>query len=210
MLFDAQVDKMGHHLGITHLVFSYQEVSATNNPSNETTKHRPPRLIREIRLTPYRALQRVKCSRSLSPTRLNALVVRGERASLVADDDIRAIRQVLSRFVEAWNARDADAFANLYTDPHVDVNHIPPIEARVETVAALRTRFANPTPRLSVTSDEVLVFGDWAAQRGAIALSGDDGTQNLLYIEVLRREKDGQWRVHWGLDAPLRGDAFHK
>lgn len=123
----------------------------------------------------------------------------------MANDDIRAINQVLARFVEAWNARDADAFANLYTDPHVDVNHIPPIEARSETVAALRSRFANPTPQLSVTSDEVLVFGDWAVQRGAITLSADDGTQNLLYIEVLRREEDGQWRVHWGIDAPLKG-----
>lgn len=125
----------------------------------------------------------------------------------MADDDIRAIHQLLARFVEAWNARDADAFADLYTDPHVDVNHIPSIEARAGTVATLRKRFANPTPRLSVTSDEILVFGDWAVQRGAIALSGDDGTQNLLYIEVLRRGEDGQWRVHWGLDAPLKGDV---
>ncbi|HVH70902.1 MAG TPA: nuclear transport factor 2 family protein, partial [Candidatus Dormibacteraeota bacterium] len=82
----------------------------------------------------------------------------------MADDDIRAIRQVLARFVEAWNARDADAFANLYTEPHLDLNHAPPVETRAATVAALCERFAHPTPRLSVTSDEVLVFGDWAVQ----------------------------------------------
>ena len=122
------------------------------------------------------------------------------------DNDPGAIRHVLAQFVEAWNARNADAFANLYTDPHVDVNHTPAIEARAATVAALRKRFERSTARLSVTSDEVIVFGDWAVQRGAIAVSGDDGTQHLRYIEVLRREDDGQWRVHWGIDSPLAVD----
>ena len=122
---------------------------------------------------------------------------------MTADNDIRAIRQVLTQFVDAWNARDPDAFANLYTEPHVDINHTPSVETRAATVATLRKRFELSTARLSVTSDEVLVFGDWAVQRGAIAVSSDDATQHLRYIEVLRRDDDGQWRVHWGLDAPL-------
>jgi uncharacterized protein (TIGR02246 family) len=122
----------------------------------------------------------------------------------VADGDVRAIRQVLEQFVEAWNRRDAEAFGNLYTDPHVDVNHPQPVETRAATVEALRKRFEHPAPKLSVTSDEVIVFGDWAVQRGAITLSGSDGSQVLRYIEVLRREEDGQWRVHWGIDAPVK------
>jgi uncharacterized protein (TIGR02246 family) len=122
---------------------------------------------------------------------------------MTSDDDVRAIRRVLEQFVDAWNAGDADAFAKLYTDPHVDVNHTPATETRAETVAALRKRFAGPTPRLSVSSDEVLVFGDWAVQRGTISLASSDSTQRLRYIEVLRRESDGCWRVHWGIDAQV-------
>ena len=125
----------------------------------------------------------------------------------MADHDIRAIRQVLAQFVEAWNARNADAFANLYTDPHVDVNHTPSVETRTTTVAALRKRFERSASRLSVSSDEIIVFGDWAVQRGAITISSDGNEQQLRYIEVLRRDDDGQWRVHWGIDAPVKGDA---
>ena len=125
----------------------------------------------------------------------------------MADHDIRAIRQVLAQFVEAWNARNADAFASLYTDPHVDVNHTPSVETRATTVAALRKRFERSASRLSVSSDEIIVFGDWAVQRGAVTISSDGNEEHLRYIEVLRRDDDGQWRVHWGIDAPVKGDA---
>lgn len=124
----------------------------------------------------------------------------------MTDKDIPAIRRVLTQFVDAWNARNADAFANLYTDPHVDVNHTPPVETRAATVAALRKRFEHSAARLAVSSDEVIVFGDWAAQRGAITISSNGHTEHLRYIEILRRD-GGQWRVHWGIDAPLKGDA---
>lgn len=90
-----------------------------------------------------------------------------------ADDDIHAIRNFLEEFVRAWNACDAYAFANLYTDPHVDVNRTPTVETRTATVAALRKRLEHSAPRLSVTSDEILVFGDWTVQRGEIRLSGN-------------------------------------
>lgn len=76
---------------------------------------------------PLPNFQRVECF--LSPTWLNGLMVRGKRANLMANDDIRAIRQILARFVEAWNARDADAVANLYTDPHV-ITYPPSKRAR--------------------------------------------------------------------------------
>lgn len=125
----------------------------------------------------------------------------------MADDDIHAIRQVLAQFVDAWNARNAGAFANLYTDPHVDVNHTPSVESRAATVAALHKRFEHSTAHLSVSSDEIIVFGDWAVQRGAITISSNSHTEHLRYIEVLRRDDDGQWRVHWGLDGPLKGKA---
>ena len=121
----------------------------------------------------------------------------------MSDQDARAIRQVLEEFVSAWNTGDAEAFANLYTDPHVDVNHTPAEETRAATVAALRRRFATATAKLAVTSDEVIVSGDWAVQRGEISLTSDSGARHLRYIEVLRKEADGVWRVHWGIDAPV-------
>lgn len=72
--------------------------------------------------------------------------------NLMADDDILAIRQVLAQFVYAWNARNAGAFANLYTDPHVDVNHTPSVESRAATGATLHKRFEHSTAHLSVSS----------------------------------------------------------
>jgi len=99
----------------------------------------------------------------------------------MADDDDRAVRQVLAQFVEAWNARNADAFANLYTDPHMDVNHSPSVETRAATVAALRKRFEHSAARLSVSSEEIIVFGDWAVERGVML------TGNGAYIGALMR-----------------------
>jgi uncharacterized protein (TIGR02246 family) len=121
-------------------------------------------------------------------------------------DDVDAIRNVLSRFVDAWNRRDADRFGELYTDPHVDVNHTPAVETRAQTVADLRARFAQAPARLDVTSDDVLVFGEWAVQRGSIVVSGEGGARTLRYIEVLQRGGDGLWRVHWGIVAPAERD----
>lgn len=125
----------------------------------------------------------------------------------MARNDHRAIRQVSAQFVAAWNAHNAEAFANLSTDPHVDVNHPPSVETRAATVAALRKRFEHSAARLSVSSDEIIVFGGWAVERGAIAISSDGQTEHLRYIEVMRRDDDGQWRVHWGIDAPVKSDA---
>jgi uncharacterized protein (TIGR02246 family) len=122
----------------------------------------------------------------------------------MSEQDQQAIRSVLDQFVAAWNTGDASAFAQLYTDPHVDVNHTPAVESLAETVAALRKRFELLTTRLAVSSDEIIVFGDWAVQRGEITLMHADGTERLRYIEVLRRESDRQWRVHWGIDSPVR------
>ena len=129
------------------------------------------------------------------------------------DEDLEAIRGLAGHFAEAWNAGDFEGVASVYSEPHVDVNAPEPVMTREEAVADLRRRFGGIPSRLEVSSDAVLLAGDFAAQRGQIRLVLHPGqperTREIrkCYIEVLRREGDGRWRVAWGMDAPIGQEA---
>lgn len=120
-----------------------------------------------------------------------------------------AIRQALDSFVDAWNRRDADAAADIYTDPHYDLNATPQFETRAQTAEKFRRIFEARPSRIEVTSDEILLFGDYAIQRGEFELTFEAGahdeptSERRSYIELLKRSPDGRWRVHWGIDGPV-------
>ena len=123
--------------------------------------------------------------------------------------DEQQIRAVLDRFVESWNAHDAEQAALVYTDPHFDVNATPQEERRQTTVEKFRHFYNEFDTSISVTSDDIIIFGDHAVQRGEFVLTstprqgGDTEVITRRYVEVLWKDASGHWAVHWGIDGPL-------
>jgi uncharacterized protein (TIGR02246 family) len=127
------------------------------------------------------------------------------------NSDQNEIRAVLERFVEAWNAMDAERAALVYTDLHFDVNATPQEETRQATVEKFEQYYRQFETQISVTSDEVIVLGDYAVQRGEFILKstprtgGASTAARRRYVEVLKKDAKGDWAVYWGIDGPLAG-----
>lgn len=130
-------------------------------------------------------------------------------AEEIALDDEQKIRAVLTRFVESWNAQDAEQAVLVYTDPHIDVNATPQQERRQDTIRKFRQYFDRFDTTVDVTSDEIVIFGDYAVQRGEYTListpksGGDTEVIKKRYVELLRKGESGDWLVYWGIDASL-------
>jgi ketosteroid isomerase-like protein len=121
------------------------------------------------------------------------------------------IRAVLQQFVKSWNANDAVQAALVYSDPHFDVNATPQEETRQTTVEKFARFYRHFDTTIDVTSDEIIILGDYALQRGQFSLTsspksgGDTEVIKRRYIEVLRMESQGNWSVYWGIDGELAG-----
>lgn len=125
--------------------------------------------------------------------------------------DEEKIRAVLERFADSWNRNDANQAALVYTDPHFDVNATPQKESRQATVEKFARYYREFVTSISVTSDEAMILGDYAVQRGQFTLTSTPragGATDVItkrYIEVLRKDSSGNWAVYWGIDGPLAG-----
>jgi uncharacterized protein (TIGR02246 family) len=130
--------------------------------------------------------------------------------------DIAAIRASDSAFVSAMASGDAAAVAAIYVpDAHVLPPDAPPVEGR----AAIQQFFAGFLGAYHVTavvsSDEIEGRGDLAFARGHYTLEGTPkaaGTPPLheegKFLEVLRRQPDGTWRLAadmWSPNGPPPG-----
>ncbi len=119
-----------------------------------------------------------------------------------------AIRALVEGFVDAWNHADAERAVAVYTDPHVDVNAKVSLESRDVTRAKWRRFFNRFDSRIVVTSDELIIAGPWAFQRGEFVESvtpragGATSTLRRRYVEILKKS-DGRWGVFWGIDGPV-------
>lgn len=128
-------------------------------------------------------------------------------------NDEKEILAVLDKFVDAWNRNDAKQVALVYTDPHFDVNATPQKENRQTTIEKFASLYNDFDTNISVTSDEIVLLGDFAVQRGQFILTstpnggGEAEVITRRYIEVLRKDTAGNWAVFWGIDGPLAGDS---
>ena len=124
----------------------------------------------------------------------------------VADSgaDVAAFESAAAGWEQAYNDKNADALAAIYTE---DAQLLPQGAPAVKGRAAIREHYANEIAtawaKISVVSDANGVAGDWAWRSGtwrccvAPPLSGK-------YLEVWHRTAEG-WRLHRdiaNLDAP--------
>ena len=121
--------------------------------------------------------------------------------------DTAAINALRDAWVTAYNAADADAVANLYTEDAVDMpSQQPTASGRAAVRDLMASQFATGTAVATVTSDEMQLMGDWAFDRGTFtvnitpAAGGDPVMTGGRYIVILRRQADGSWKLARGID----------
>jgi ketosteroid isomerase-like protein len=137
-------------------------------------------------------------------------------------DDVYAIHIAKTQYVTAFNSGDCDGLKAVISDNFLDTGHLRPTQggedARQELrrqIEQLRSEYA---VELAVTPWFVQLAGDVAYALGVetwklTPKSGGTARQSeTRYLEIWRREGDGQWRLHHFMDnpnplpAPVRGD----
>src|SRR4051812_22453451 len=136
-------------------------------------------------------------------------------AAAVSREDQAAIRQVDTDWAKAATEGKGDAIAALYTS---DATLLPPGEAIVKGEAAKKywvdfgNGYAGPTElntaSVEGSGDMAIAVGTYRMamtpkKAGAKPLPVDEGK----YIEVLKRQDDGSWKIHhdiWNQDPPAK------
>lgn len=123
--------------------------------------------------------------------------------------DAASIRDAVSSWSAAAQARDADAFMAVYTPDAVLMLEAAPDLRGVEAIHEVVTgMMQDPNFDLSFTPDEIEVArsGDLAYETGSyrLTMSGPEGSPAQAmghYVVVWEKQADGTWKVV--LDAPV-------
>jgi uncharacterized protein (TIGR02246 family) len=117
--------------------------------------------------------------------------------------DTEAVNNLRSAYIAAVNAEDAAKTAALYTEDAVRMEpNMPAVKGREAIQKALSEMMSGFDVDISLTSEELVVDGDWAFDRGQFMthlMPKDPKAQMIMdqgkYIVILRKETDGSWRV---------------
>ena len=121
--------------------------------------------------------------------------------------DRQAIAAATAQFQAAENAGSVDQFRSYFADDLVMMGPNEPPVSGADSVAALMRAFHHKyAVQVEYKSQEIVVFGDWAFDRGTerYALTPKAGgapiSKSGNYLYLYRRQKDGSWkqsRVIW-------------
>ncbi len=100
--------------------------------------------------------------------------------------DVEAINSVREAWVTADNNSDLDGVMAVFTD---DVVFMLADEPTLTGKEALRSWYF-VGPGYEMSSDEVVVAGDWAFDRGTFS----DGDDTGRYLGILQRLPEGSWK----------------
>jgi len=126
-----------------------------------------------------------------------------DRHDKVVDADQAAIKSLIAGMTDAYAAREWDAFASFFSDDGV---WMPP------GLTALRGRDAwwgfaqqwwndSTVTDIGVTTEELIVIGDWAIERHSefqVFTIGDNPEPVTLYFKgvwIFQRQDDGTWKI---------------
>jgi uncharacterized protein (TIGR02246 family) len=128
------------------------------------------------------------------------------------DDDVYAIHVAKTQYEKAFNTGDVAELMSVFSDNFLDLGFSRPTqggeEARQGIRAQIEQLLAGFRVDLSVTPWFVQLAGDLAYVVGMeiwmlTPKSGDPATRKEnRYLEVWRREADGQWRLNAFMDNP--------
>ena len=120
--------------------------------------------------------------------------------------DLTAINAIRAQFAAAYNSNRSAAIAAHYAEDAVLMfPDQPAIEGRKRIQATLEGFFKENRAEITHTPLETQVTGDWAYERGNIALtvtpkSGEPRVESLKYLVILKRQPDGFWEIYRDMD----------
>jgi ketosteroid isomerase-like protein len=121
-------------------------------------------------------------------------------------DDVAKLQQMAREFEEGFNTGDVDRIMRFYGDTYVDINLRNPVQTWAERRAYYAQVIKRGGFRVKVQPDDIQVNGDFAFVRGTLELlhPGESSRSELRYLEIVRRQVDGSWKVMWGMDGPVQ------
>ena len=115
--------------------------------------------------------------------------------------DVEAINDVNRQCLEALNAGDMETYVSFFAQ---DVVWMPPNEPAVTGMGAIeswvRPLFDQFTYEETWSSEELVVFGDWAFDRGSYTMTATQKEEGEVvedmgkHIYIFKRQPDGNWR----------------
>lgn len=127
-----------------------------------------------------------------------------------AIEDAAKLARMAREFTEGFNTGDLDRIMQFYADTYVDVNLRHPVQSKEERKAYYAHVMRSGGFQINVQPHEILVQGDIGFLRGSIALTPSDAKNGvpapteLRYLEIVRKQADGSWKVMWGMDGPVQ------
>ena len=128
--------------------------------------------------------------------------------------DRQAIAAATTQFQAAENAGSVDQFRGFFADDLVMMGPDGPPVTGADSVAALMRVFHDAfAVQVEYNSQEIVVFGDWAFDRGTerYTLTPKAGGAPIRksgnYLYLYQRQEDGSWkqsRVIWNSSDPSR------
>jgi len=127
----------------------------------------------------------------------------GSRDPALTDADRAAIRTASQQYVEADDARDADAMMALVDEGAVYMPSANPMIAGREAIRA----FLKPHPwdKFTQTPAEIEGRDGLAFERGSYTVLRQGMTYTGFYLDIWARQPDGAWKITrklWNADRP--------
>jgi uncharacterized protein (TIGR02246 family) len=129
---------------------------------------------------------------------------------LNAPADIAALGAARESFMKAYEAGDAVAIGNLYTNDAIsESNNQPSLKGRDAIVASLKGMFEQVSVKTVLTGDDTKTLGNVGVDCGryAVTVTPKAGaasyTNEGRYMVVYVKGADGQWRVWRDMDNTI-------
>lgn len=124
-------------------------------------------------------------------------------------NDIEQLRYMAAEFEAGFNTGNVDRIMRFYEDTYVDVNLQNPVQSWKERRAYYAQVVLRGGFRVKVRPDDIQVHAEFAFVRGTLELlrrhaDGEEARSELRYLEIVRRQPDGSWKVMWGMDGPVQ------
>jgi ketosteroid isomerase-like protein len=132
-----------------------------------------------------------------------------------SDADIAAIRHYDERWLSALAAGDAETLRELTDESHITFpSNLPPLEGREANYAANSKWFEKFRVVEHWQPRDIVVAGDWAYECGHFTAESQPQSGGEVahfsgnYLRILRRQRDGGWKMIREMatsDQPLAG-----